>query len=227
MTSDATGDRPAAPRHGRGEDQVATVAELVERARGLIRPGQRGILGITGPPGAGKSTLAEALVAALDGDAALVPMDGFHLANVELERLGRRDRKGAVDTFDAAGYAALLRRLRDPEEECVYAPVFRREIEEPIAGAIPVPRHVPLVVTEGNYLLVDRGGWAPVRGLLDEVWFLSPPEPVRLERLVRRHEQYGKSPEEARAWAYGSDQRNADLVRATRDRADLVVRLLE
>ncbi|MFS8478283.1 MAG: nucleoside/nucleotide kinase family protein [Micromonosporaceae bacterium] len=217
----------AASPLGTGTERVATVPELVERARRLARAGGRRILGITGPPGAGKSTLAEALVAALDGDAALVPMDGFHLANVELERLGRRDRKGAVDTFDASGYAVLLQRLRDPAEECVYAPVFRREIEEPIAGAIPVPRHVPLVVTEGNYLLVDRGGWAPVRGLLDEVWFLAPPEPVRLERLVRRHEQYGKSAEQAHAWAYGSDQRNAELVHATRHRADLVVRLLE
>src|SRR5690606_9788827 len=140
----------AASPLGTGTERVATVPELVERARRLARAGGRRILGITGPPGAGKSTLAEALVAALDGDAALVPMDGFHLANVELERLGRRDRKGAVDTFDASGYAVLLQRLRDPAEECVYAPVFRREIEEPIAGAIPVPRHVPLVVTEGN-----------------------------------------------------------------------------
>jgi len=227
VTGDSTTERVAASPLGTGTERVATVPELVERARRLARAGGRRILGITGPPGAGKSTLAEALVAALDGDAALVPMDGFHLANVELERLGRRDRKGAVDTFDASGYAVLLQRLRDPAEECVYAPVFRREIEEPIAGAIPVPRHVPLVVTEGNYLLVDRGGWAPVRGLLDEVWFLAPPEPVRLERLVRRHEQYGKSAEQAHAWAYGSDQRNAELVHATRHRADLVVRLLE
>jgi pantothenate kinase len=182
MTRDPlTGGRATMPAPARGE-WVATLAELVERARRLIQPRRRRILGITGAPGAGKSTVAEALVAALDGDAVLVPMDGFHLANAELERLGRRDRKGAVDTFDAVGYAALLRRLRDPEEECVYAPIFRREIEEPIAGAIPVPRRVPLVVTEGNYLLIDRGGWAPVRGLLDEVWFratrTSPARPA-------------------------------------------------
>jgi pantothenate kinase len=105
--------------------------------------------------------------------------------------------------------------------------VFRREIEEPIAGAIPVPPEVPLVITEGNYLLVDGGGWAPIRGLLDEVWFLAPPDPVRLDRLVRRHEEYGKSPGQARVWALGSDQRNAELVLGTRDRADLVVRLVD
>jgi pantothenate kinase len=109
----------------------------------------------------------------------------------------------------------------------VYAPVFRREIEEPIACAIPVGRDVPLVVTEGNYLLVDAGGWAPVRGLLDQVWFLAPSEAVRLDRLVRRHEAFGKSPAEAREWTFGSDQRNAELVESTRGRADLVVRLAD
>jgi pantothenate kinase len=197
------------------------VRELLERARRLAVPGQRRILGITGAPGAGKSTLAQTLVTSLDGAAVLVGMDGFHLANAELERLGRRDRKGAVDTFDAAGYAALLRRLRDPGEDVVYAPLFRREIEEPIGSAVPVPPDVPLVITEGNYLLT----WEPVRALLDEAWYLEPPEELRLDRLVRRHEAYGKSPGQARDWAYGSDQRNAELVAATRDRADLVIQL--
>ena len=227
MTSGQLNDRRSTVNDPAREERVTTLPELVGRARRLVRTGERRILGITGAPGAGKSTVAEAVVTALNGDAALVPMDGFHLANAELERLGRHHRKGAVDTFDATGYAALLRRLRDPEEECVYAPVFRRELEEPIAGAVPVTRQVPLVITEGNYLLVDRGGWAPVRGLLDEVWFLAPPEPVRLDRLVRRHEEYGKPCAEARAWAYGSDQRNAEVVHTTSHRADLVIRLIE
>src|SRR3954466_4055557 len=135
-------------------------AGLVARARALIVPGQRRILGIAGPPGGGKSTVARTVVAALDG-ARLVPMDGFHLAQAELVRLGRRDRMGAPDTFDSAGYAALLQRLRG-DEAVVYAPEFRREIEEPIAGAIPVPREVPLVVTEGNYLLL----WPQIKPLL-------------------------------------------------------------
>jgi pantothenate kinase len=199
-----------------------TLDDLVERARRLAGPGRRRILGITGAPGAGKSTVAEALVAALDGAAVLVGMDGFHLANAELERLGRRDRKGAVDTFDAAGYASLLSRLHAREEQ-VYAPLFRRDIEEPIACAVPVPRDVPLVITEGNYLLV----WEPVRRLLDEAWYLDPGDDVRLDRLVRRHETYGKSPGLARDWAYGSDQRNAELVASTRHLADLVIHLTE
>jgi pantothenate kinase len=200
-------------------------ADLIDRARRLATAGERRILGLTGAPGAGKSTLAEALVDALAGAAVLVPMDGFHLANVELERLGRRDRKGAADTFDAAGYASLLRRLRDPAEGTVYAPMFRREIEEPIACAIPVQPETPLIVTEGNYLLLDEGWWSPLRELLDEVWYLAPSEEVRLDRLVRRHEAYGKSPEAAVAWAYGTDQRNAELVASTRTRADLVIQL--
>ncbi len=190
-------------------------------------PGRRTILGLTGAPGAGKSTAAHRIVEALGpAKAVLVPMDGFHLADVVLERLGRRDRKGAHDTFDDAGYAALVARLHAATPgEVVYAPDFRREIEEPIGSAIPVPADVPLVVTEGNYLLLDHGAWPRARALLDEVWFLAPPEDVRQERLVRRHEAYGRSPAAARAWALGTDQRNADLVASTAERADLVLRI--
>jgi pantothenate kinase len=152
-------------------------------------------------------------------------MDGFHLSNAELVRLGRRDRKGAIDTFDASGYRALLRRLRDQADDVVYAPEFDRTIEEPIAGAIAVRRDVPLVITEGNYLLVDEHPWAELRELIDVVWYLDPEEDVRLERLIARHIAYGKPTELARAWSLGTDQRNAELIAATRSRADRVIRL--
>ncbi|GAA3480200.1 nucleoside/nucleotide kinase family protein [Streptomyces yanii] len=205
---------------------LSDVGELSARARRLATPGHRRILGIAGPPGAGKSTLAAQLVEALAGLAVLVPMDGFHLARAELDRLGRAGRKGAPDTFDAAGYAALLRRLRTPGEEGpVYAPAFDRTLEEPIAGSVPVPPHIPLVVTEGNYLLHDDGPWAPVRGLLDEVWFLDLDPDVRVRRLVDRHVRFGKPRPYAERWVAGSDETNARLVDRGRDRADLVVRL--
>jgi pantothenate kinase len=154
-----------------------------------------------------------------------VPMDGFHLAQCELERLGRAGRKGAADTFDAAGFVALLARLRAADEAVVYAPEFRREIEEPIACALPVPREVPLVVIEGNYLLVPEGDWGRVRALLDEAWFVETDEELRHERLIARHIAFGKDPEYARAWVLSSDERNAVLVASTRERADLVVRV--
>ncbi|MFF3919934.1 nucleoside/nucleotide kinase family protein [Streptomyces sp. NPDC001852] len=204
-----------------------TFDDLLDRARGLVRDGRRALLGIAGSPGAGKTTLAEHLVRALNADgpprAAHVPMDGFHLADAELDRLGRRDRKGAPDTFDAAGYAALLRRLRDDTDDVVYAPGFERVLEQPIAGAIPVPPAARLVVTEGNYLLLTEGTWARVRPCLDEVWFCETAEDERISRLVARHEEFGKDHETAVAWVRGTDQRNADLVAMTRGRADLVV----
>jgi pantothenate kinase len=201
---------------------------LSQRARGLASSGRRIILGITGAPGAGKSTLAEALVDALTqqlGDVVrLVSMDGFHLAQAELHRLGRLDRKGAPDTFDALGYVALLRRLRAADERVVYAPLFDRSIEEPIACAVPVPREVALIVTEGNYLLVDDGDWSGVRHLLDECWYVDPGETQRIDRLVTRHERYGRSRDEALERSLGSDQSNAEVISRTRALADLVVR---
>jgi pantothenate kinase len=197
-------------------------AELVEAATRLAA-GPRRLLGITGAPGAGKSTLAAKLADALDGRAVVVGMDGFHLAGTELARLGRAERKGAPDTFDAAGYVALLRRLRAAGPDTVYAPEFRREIEEPIGSAVPVPAEVPLVITEGNYLLLDTPPWHEIAPLLDEIWFLRPGEDERVRRLVARHQAYGRSLAAANDRALGSDQRNADAVAATAARADRII----
>ncbi|MEO3975747.1 nucleoside/nucleotide kinase family protein [Streptomyces sp. CAU 1734] len=199
-------------------------SSLLERARALAVPGRRHVLGITGPPGAGKSTLAGQLTDALGPLAALVPMDGFHLAGAELRRLGRAHRKGAPDTFDPHGYAALLTRLRTPEPGVtVYAPAFDRSLEEAIAGSVPVPPGIPLVVTEGNYLLHDDGPWARIRPLLDEVWYLEPDPAVRVRRLIDRHVRHGRDRAGAERWVRGSDELNAELVARRKNRADLVV----
>jgi len=180
--------------------------------------GHRILIGITGQPGAGKSTIAERLVADLGERAVLVPMDGFHLPQATLVELGRRARMGAPDTFDVPGYVALLERLRTPADAT--APGFDRTTEEPVAGAIEIPAGTLIVVTEGNYLLVDSGGWEAVRPRLDAVWYVDLDDDVRLERLIARHVAYGKTREAAIAWANGPDARNAEIIAGTRDRAD-------
>ena len=180
------------------------------------------LLGLCGAPGVGKSSVAAAL-AARDG-AIVVPMDGFHLPQAELVRRGLRDRMGAPETFDAEGYAALLGRVRR-REETVWAPGFDRGVEEPVPGRIEVPAAANLVVTEGNYLLLDEPRWLEVRAELDAVWHLVTGEALRLERLVARHVEFGKSPEEAQAWVTRVDEPNARLVEAAAERADTVVDL--
>ncbi|MDP2773450.1 MAG: nucleoside/nucleotide kinase family protein [Nocardioides sp.] len=190
---------------------------------GLLQSAGR-MVGITGAPGAGKSTLA-ALLAARHG-ATVIPMDGFHLADVELTRRGLRERKGAPETFDAEGYAALLARVRG-REALVMAPSFERTLEQPIASALPVPGDAALVVTEGNYLLLDAGAWPRVRDQLDTVWHVVSDETLRLERLVARHVRFGKTPADARAWVDRVDQPNAVLIEAAGSRADLVLDLTD
>ncbi|MCW2810193.1 MAG: fructose transport system kinase [Friedmanniella sp.] len=222
--TDTPGPVPSAPGP---EVERATVEDLIAAARALVVSGRRTVLGITGSPGAGKSTIAELIVAALGSDAVLVGMDGFHLSDTELRRLGRWERKGASDTFDAAGYVHLLRRLRSREDAVVYAPTFDRALEESIGSAVPVPADIPLVVTEGNYLLSDLPAWHAVAGLLDECWFVQPSEAVRVERLVARHLRFGRTLAEALERTHGSDGRNADLVSQTRARATRVIEVPE
>lgn len=199
-------------------------ADLSQRLDALLDPGGRRVLGIVGPPGAGKSTLAAQVAAALPGRAVVVPMDGFHLAPSELTRLGRADRKGAPDTFDAPGFVALLRRLR-AADETVWVPAYHRELHHAVAAEIAVEPGVPLVVVEGNYLLLPTHGFAPVAGLLDESWFVALDDDERVRRLVARHVATGKSPAAAREWVLRSDEANARLVSATAGRADLVLRV--
>ncbi|MFC6356362.1 nucleoside/nucleotide kinase family protein [Luethyella okanaganae] len=202
-----------------------SVAQLVARVQKLATTGGRRILGITGTPGAGKSTLCEALLGALGAQAVLVGMDGFHLANAELERLGRRDRKGAPDTFDVDGYVALLARLRAQTSGTIYAPRFDRGLEESIGSAVPVSAAVPLVITEGNYLLHDGYGWEGVAAHLDESWHLDVASELRETRLVARRRSYGHTADAAVTWVRTVDEPNARVVETARDRAALVVRV--
>jgi pantothenate kinase len=152
-------------------------------------------------------------------------MDGFHLADVELERLGLPDRKGAAETFDVRGYLAMLRRFRLECDSVIYAPGFERILEQPIAASIAIPPATRLLVTEGNYLLLRQEPWPLVRAELDEVWYVDLDDTERVRRLIARHVQFGKSPEAAAEWVHRSDEANARLVRESRDGADLVVRL--
>jgi pantothenate kinase len=197
---------------------------LVDRAVGLTAGG-RALLGICGAPGAGKSTFSRRLAARVGDRAAVVPMDGFHLHDDELAQLGLSDRKGSPPTFDVHGYVAFLTRLRTETEHAVYAPDFDRSREVVVGGSIAVRAEHRLVVTEGNYLLYDAPGWCDVRPLLDEVWFVQTPDEVRVPRLVERHVVHGKDAAAAADWVRRSDEVNAMLVAATRERADLVVDL--
>lgn len=197
---------------------------LVDDAVALVPsiPGRRALLGLAGAPAAGKSTLARRLVAGVNervgaDAAAYVPMDGFHLSNAQLDRLGLRDRKGAPETFDVDGYVHLLRRLRGGPAGPVYAPDFDRRLEEPVAAGLVVLPEVRLVVTEGNYLADDGPGWDQVRDLLDELWYVDTARLLRERRLLRRHVRGGRSELEARAFIAASERPNAR--RAERSRA--------
>ena len=193
---------------------------MVDHLDQTATPSRR-ILGITGEPGAGKSTIAAALAARLG--AALLPMDGYHLPQARLVELGRRDRMGAPDTFDVEGFVRTLTALR--ADGTVRAPSFDREVEEAVADAIEIRPAERLVIVEGNYLLLGSGGWERVAGLLDVTFFVGVDHDIRLSRLIERHVRFGKTPQEARTWSLGPDEANARLIAATAPRADHVIAL--
>jgi pantothenate kinase len=216
--------------------RVVPLAELAEAV--ADRAGQhpdrtaRYVVGIAGPPAAGKSTLATALRDELNRRsggrvAEVAPMDGFHLSDAELRRIGALRRKGEPDTFDAAAYARLLASVRADADAEVAWPTFDRSIEATVPGGVAFTPEVRIVVTEGNYLLLDRGAWTAVRPALDDAWFLDA-DLARIEaRLLARHRDGGKSADDARRKTSDSDLPNALLVRQTRHRARLVLRFAD
>jgi pantothenate kinase len=195
----------------------------------LDRPGRR-LLGLCGPPAAGKSTLARALVDGINlrlgtDTAALLPLDGFHLSHAQLELLGLADRKGSPPSFDAHGYTALLRRLTTEPlpGHPVYAPDYDRALHEPVAARHVIAPGVRLVVTEGNYLGLDAPVWREAASLLDELWYVDAPDGLRERRLHARHRENGSSVERAGSRVEGNDRPNGELVKAARGRCDRVV----
>ena len=208
------------------EPECITRAELLEFAVGIHATERRCLMGLTGPPGSGKSTLAAHVAGSLCPSPPVVAMDGFHLAQAVIDQKGLGDRKGSPETFDPWGFVNLVERLASPAGGgVVYAPKFDRSVEEPIAGAIPVGPADGLVIVEGNYLLLDESPWTQIRPALDLCAYLEIEDATRIRRLVDRHMRYGKSRLEAERFVHSSDEKNTQLIKASRNRADFIVRM--
>ncbi|MZE78443.1 hypothetical protein [Streptomyces xinghaiensis] len=205
------------------------IAELAGAAWALTGGGQgRTVLGIAGPPGAGKSTLATALVDRIErrhgeGAAGYLPLDGFHLSNRQLERLGLTARKGSAPSFDVWGYEALLRRVHEDTGRDIYVPDYDRTFHEPVAARHLLRPDTRLVVTEGNYLACVAPGWSEARRLMAEVWYVETPDAVRDARLVERQLAGGRDAAGARAWVDGNDHPNGEWVRGFRAQCDRII----
>ena len=207
--------------------ELSSIDEALSRIKDLaLKHSGRFIIGIVGKPGAGKSTLTSHLIENLPKDSvSLVPMDGYHLSNLQLKNLGLSDRKGAFNTFDSNGYVSLLKRINIETDQDIYYPVFHREIEESYAADGVVLANTKIVLTEGNYLLFDKAGWEKVAAELTEIWYININDSLRIERLVKRHEFYGKDKESAFNWATGTDEINAKIVESTAARADVIINI--
>lgn len=206
--------------------KILTRNDALARASKLQESSTRFILGIVGKPGAGKSTFTEYLSEHFSKElVAVLPMDGFHMSNEELIELGKRERKGAPDTFDVESFAKTLAAVKESYGSEVRFPLFEREIETSVADAGLIPAQAKLVLVEGNYLLHFQAGWEQIGGLLDEAWFLKVDEELRMKRLISRHIKFGKSPQLAQEWSEGTDEANARLIQESETRAQYIVTL--
>ena len=194
----------------------ALVSQITDDARGQSRYG----FGLAGPPGSGTSTVAARLAEALGG--VVVPMDGFHLDNAELERLGLSGVKGAPETFDADGFVRLVEQLQHATGP-VSVPSFDRVADRTVDAAITVAPDDRIVIVEGNYLLLDRPPWVSLADLFDRTGYLAVDDTTRVERLVARHVRHGRSLDDAREFVRSSDEANAVIIAASRSRADVVI----
>ena len=200
---------------------------LFEQIQTLLdSQGTRSLIGIVGKPGAGKSTVVEQIEKRYQpNEVSIIPMDGFHLSNEELIALGRRERKGAPDTFDVEGFISLIKKVkREPQANHKF-PIFHREIEASVENEGLVPKESKVVVIEGNYLFSEDHNWSGVFPLLDHTWFIEIADEVRIERLIARHIRYGKTPEDAENWSRGSDEANARFIELTAHRAANIIKL--
>ena len=200
---------------------------LFEQIQTLLdSQGTRSLIGIVGKPGAGKSTVVEQIEKRYQpNEVSIIPMDGFHLSNEELIALGRRERKGAPDTFDVKGFTSLLKEVKLNHQADHKFPIFHREIEASIEDEGLIPKESKVVVIEGNYLFSTEHNWDGVFPLLDHTWFIEIDDEVRIERLIARHIRYGKTPAEAENWSRGSDETNARFIELTAQRASNIIKL--
>jgi pantothenate kinase len=200
---------------------------LFEQIQTLLQgPNPRSIIGIVGKPGAGKSTVVSEIEKRFDSSqVSVIPMDGYHLSNEELIALGRRDRKGAPDTFDTQSFISLITKVKNSPDFEHRFPIFHREMEASIENEGSVPSSAKVIVVEGNYLFSEEHNWQGVFPLLDHTWFIQIDDEVRIERLIARHIRFGKTPEAAENWSRGSDEANARFIELTAHRASNVINL--
>ncbi len=198
-----------------------TPADLAQEITTRGAAADRFITAVAGPPGAGKSTLAAQIATAIGAGARVVPMDGFHYDNAVLDQLGLRGRKGAPETFDAAGFLHLMRRLRAGEDAAI--PVFDRNMDLARAAADLVTAADKYLIVEGNYLLLNDAPWCDLASLFDLSVYIDVPEAELDARLVDRWHHHGKTPTEARHWIDSNDLPNIRRVTEGSRRADIVI----